>query len=316
MSTLTRKHTIIYLVVLFGFYALTQIFFSQLLASKHTMGDEAYFYQLASNPTKLTGTLWYYGILPPLMASPLATYTSNWTILQLLPIGMSIISMTLVFAITKREVGAFALLFFVPIAIMGRMWEGMRWFYWDPFVIMFFMIALYLERQHKLSYIATCLLVNAKVLVGAFFVLPLALTNRKHMLAWATLIPSFIAIMIITKDPLYIVHKFSEIGNPQSDIYHAVTFWLTTYKWDYIAFMALTLPCVFLVRRYPTYTAFYACALIYALLGGLGMSHTSPVIYAGALVFPLIVHSAVSNWHNWRHSQSAVGAADMSLDFH
>ena len=215
-------------------------------------------------------------------------------ILRLIPIGLFAISMWLIFKLLWKKVGNHAYLFALVPAASSIMLTGAFLFYWDVFMMFFFVLTLYLmEKNSKWQYVTAILLVNTKILVGMVFLIPLIIKNRKIAFAALSAIPFYIATLVVTGDPLYLVTHYMAQKGVHDYMY---TIWLNNGLWGYIwnlgilFFAVLTLPIIIYFRKYPVYVTFWLVATFYAYGSGLGLTHLSTVVYIGALSFPFVAH--------------------------
>ena len=250
-------------------------------------GDEKQFYQQAVLGIHFyQQPLWYYGPLAPLLCWPLTLITSNVQLLRILPMCMSTSSLLLCYLICKREVGGLAVLFAVPVFATARLWAGTMWFYWDTFLMSFFLLTLYLSGS-KFKYVTAVLLVNAKLFFGTVFLIPLALKNKKILWCLVLFIPWYLVVWVMSGDGLFFLHYLAAIPGSVM-VYHNSIWWLEHFSKDFVLFLVLTAPCIALIKKYPTQTSFYLLTIAYSIGAGFGMSHTSTIVFSGALVFPLI----------------------------
>lgn len=233
-------------------------------------------------------------------------------ILRTISIFFSMATMYLVYKLLEKKVGKNALLFAVPIAGSIMMLYGAYLFYWDVFMMFFFTLTLYfmeVKPESKWKYVTACCLVNTKMFLGIAFLFPLfvkqfivdykksgwiwPIPGWKMALPILSLFPFYIYSLTIVGDPLYFWHHYSA-QVPLHDFIYTLN---TTF--DYVMifvnlgmpfYLLLTTPIILFIRKYPSYVIFWAMSMFYAWATGLGITHTSTMVYSGALVFPLVAH--------------------------
>lgn len=230
------------------------------------------------------------------------------TILRLIPMALFATSLWLIFKLTYRKVGKNAYLFAVPIALTTLILIGNYLFYWDAFMMFFFVLTLYLmemKPKGKWHYLTACFLVNTKIFLGIAFLLPLvvlAFTRRKEgqwtnafkmCLPALSILPFYAATVIVTGEPLYIfTHYIAQIP------IHRFSYSLLTWPDSLLLFISLgipfylilTLPILRYFKKYPAYATFWTLGMFYAWGTGLGITHMSAMPYIGALTFPLVAN--------------------------
>jgi hypothetical protein len=219
-------------------------------------------------------------------------------ILRIIPMILFAISLFLIFKLLFMKVGLNALLYAFPIIAFRAALSGTYLFYWDAFMMFFFVLTLYLMETRpngKWHYLTACLMINTKMFIPMLFLIPLIVkgfTMSKKQ-GWLMFLPAFsilpfyIAQAIVSGDILY---PFS---------HYIPTIWVHNFMYTlvdplhnpdigFIAFVVMTVPLLFMIRRYPAYATFLLITLIYGLGTGLGVTHLSTLVYSGALALPLI----------------------------
>lgn len=225
-------------------------------------------------------------------------------ILRIIPMALFGIALWLIFKLSKYKVGYGAYLFALPVAISVMMLPGNYLFYWDAFMMFFFVLTLYLMETRpnsKWKYITACALVNTKIFIGIWFTLPLiikAIINDRRRgwlmcLPVLSILPFYIATVAVTGNPLYIfTHYLNQMPN------HNFVYSLWTWPeglWTVLTlgmpfYLIMTAPILYFWRKYPTYAVYWLVTMVYAWGTGLGITHTSSMVYAGALIFPLVAN--------------------------
>jgi len=225
-------------------------------------------------------------------------------VLRFIPILLFIASMGMIFKLMYRKVGIYACLFAMPVATGAAMMAGNYLFYWDAFMMFFFVLTLYIMEVHpnsKWKYVTACCLINTKLFIGFVFLAPLVVhalvtnwrTGWKMALPALAIVPHYLMTVWVTKDWLYVVtHYTAQI--PIHDFMYTLATpleWLATLLGFGMPFyLAMTVPILFLWRKYPAYTTLYILGMSYAWGTGLGITHMSTLPYVGALVWPLVAY--------------------------
>jgi hypothetical protein len=176
----------------------------------------------------------------------------------------------------------------------------------------FFALTLYLlERPNTpkwIPYVTGTLLGGSKLLyIGTAFLIPL-LFKRKSLIFCALaavvvqllyhppLVPTaVIAMSSLSPQVSSFLSPLYNVVSGLADIHYSTLWWITHFAPDLITFMLLAGGGVFLIKKYPTEIVFCIITLLYSFGSGLGVSHTSSLIYSGILVFPLVFHHFVMN---------------------
>jgi hypothetical protein len=137
------------------------------------------------------------------------------------------------------------------------------------------------------------------MLLGMVFLIPIFVKafvdDRKNcwkmLLPLLSILPFYIATVLVTGDPWYLLSHYSA----QVPI-HNYIYTLNTPK-DYLnillnlgmpLYLIMTLPIFAHIKRHLPYVVFFVLAMTYAWATGLGLTHTTTMVYAGALIFPLV----------------------------
>jgi hypothetical protein len=211
-------------------------------------------------------------------------------ILRVVPISLFTASMVVIFKLMQMKVGALAYLFSIPILASKGLLAGSYYFYWDAFMWFFFVLSLYLmERKNKWAYLTACCLVNTKIVIGMVLLIPLIIKNRKMVYPALSIIPFYLATVIITGNPFYIITHLIPQTSQYAWIYR---YWTMGIVWNFglVYYVLLTLPIVFWIKKYPVYVATYLISLWYAWGFGIAPDKMSAMLYSGAIVFPLLCH--------------------------
>jgi len=207
-------------------------------------------------------------------------------------IGLSLLTLYLIFLIMRQKVGNNALLFAFPIVLVGRLFAGTMWFYWDVFMIFFFVLTLYLVETKKgprwLPFLIAIAMVNTKMFLGVAFLLPLVFKDKRFALCALSIIPWWLTSVAVTGDWLFWVHHYWNQVPFHNEIYTKLSWYFTVWRMDFVLFYIVTLGSIVLIKKHPTYVLFFLMTLVYGFGTGLGISQTSAIVYGGALVFPLL----------------------------
>ena len=234
--------------------------------------------------------------LAPMLMWAFTHLTSDIHILRLLTIFLSIGSVFLVYLILRRHIGWYAVLSVVPVLLCAVLLSGAMWFYWDAFMVFFFLLTFYLmeaKPQSKWKYVTACCLVWTKMYVGLVLLIPLVIKNRKMLYCALSIIPFYIITVMVTGNWLYILSHYWNamiLHNTNYDLYILPKIWSIVKTWNLAPYFVLTSGILFMVRKYPSVVAFYLIALLYGLGTGFGSYQAAIMLYGGALAFPLVCH--------------------------
>lgn len=218
-------------------------------------------------------------------------------ILRFIPIVLFLLAMWLIYKLLRHKVEGSAYWFSVPVFASLILLQGAFQFYWDSFMMFFFVLTLYLmetKPSSKWQYVAACCLVNTKLFIGILFLLPLVIKNKKIALAGFSILPFYIATVVVTHDPFYVFMHYLN----QTPVYSFIFgFWnfpealLALWSLGMPFHLVMTVPILFLFRKYPVYVIYWIVTIGYAWgIGAGGIVPMSSILYAGALVVPLVVH--------------------------
>ena len=231
------------------------------------------------------------GLDAPLESQKAETIT---IILRTLSIITLLVSMYLIFRLLYEKIGKIAYFFPVPLAASYQLLFGAFLFYWDVFMIFFFVLTLYLmERKSKWAYLTACLMVNTKMFVALVFLIPLMFKNWKMVFAGLAIAPWFLVSWVVTGNLFYFfAHYFGVVDehNYIAQLYNFKDWLLILIGLGMPFFVIMTFPIFRWIKKYPEYVALLIICLIYAYNGGLALTHMSSLLYAGCLVFPIVAY--------------------------
>jgi len=225
-------------------------------------------------------------------------------ILRLIPMGLFAVALWLIFRMMRYKIGNNAYLFTLPVAVSVMMLIGNYLFYWDAFMMFFFVLTLYLmemKPNSKWKYVTACALVNTKIFLGVLFLLPLVIkavvSDRRNgwvmILPALSLLPFYLATIAVTGDPFYILTHYLNQTATHNFVY---TLWAWPEGLMLITmlgtpfFLVMTAPILRYFKKYPEYATYWIVTMMYAWGTGLGITHASSMVYAGALTFPLVAN--------------------------
>lgn len=211
-------------------------------------------------------------------------------VFRLVPIGLFLASMWLIYLILSRRIGKYALFMVIPIMASMRLLDGIPYFYWDCFMLFFFVLTFYLqERGSKWAYLTACLMVNTKITIGLLLLIPFIIRDRKMILPAFSLIIYYIGTIIVTHDWLWI---FRHLLSTTSNYAYTYVFWNNRLILNLgLFFCALfTIPIFWYIKKYPQFVAGWILTFIYAWGVGLAIDKMSAMLYGSALVFPFIAY--------------------------
>ncbi len=218
-------------------------------------------------------------------------------ILRIIPIVLILVSLALIFKLLYRKVGNRAYFFAIPVAAVVRLLTGAYFFYWDVFMIFFFVLTLYLmetKPNQKWAYwLTACMMVNTKMWIGLLFLIPLMVKDKKIILAGFSLIPFWIVTWRVTGDFFYLWNHYANgvyIHNFVYSLYEPLDMLTLMYSLGIPLLLLMTIPLFKFWKKYPEYIATFIVIMAYAWGAGLGMTQLSNQLYAGALVFPIVVY--------------------------
>lgn len=215
-------------------------------------------------------------------------------ILRTFSVILFLASLFIIYNLLYKKIGNSAYFFAVPIAASYQLLFGAFLFYWDVFMMFFFILTLYLmERKSKWAYVTACLMVNTKMFVALIFILPLMAKNWKMIFAGFAIAPWFLISWFVTGDLFYFfIHYFSVTGE------HNYMYQLYNFKeWIFILiglgipfFFIMTLPIFKFIKKYLEYVVLLGVGCLYAFTSGLALTHMSTLLYVGCLIFPIVAY--------------------------
>lgn len=248
---------------------------------------------------------------------------------EIITILLRIISITLcgaaiwlAYKTMRHKVGVNVWVFVLPLAFGLVLISGSTYlFYWDVFMMFFFVLTLYLMEVHpnsKWKYLVACCLVNTKMFLGIAFLGILVVkaikdnwrTSWKMMLPALSIIPFYIATVMVTGDPLYIFTHYlnqAPIHNLMYTYFSAWDYVVLLFGQGVIQVLLITSPILWYWKKYPTYALLWLMIPIYCWGTGLGRTHASAFIYSGILTFPLVMYElrVIERIQNWVRDRKA-----------
>jgi len=248
----------------------------------------------------------YFSVDPEDISELRAEFMTN--VLRIIPMVLFAVSLLLIYKLMRYKVGKNALFLAVPIAASAVVLSGNYLFYWDAFMMFFFVSTLYLmemKPKSKWKYVIACFLVNTKIFIGIAFLLPLvilAFTQKKEKrwtnafkmcLPALSIIPFYIVTLVITGDPIYWITRYI-LQIPGHNIVYTLWSW-PEGLWTLVSFgvpfyLIMTAPIMWYFKKYPAYAIFWLLTTLYAWGSGLGITHVSTIMYSGAITFPLVAN--------------------------
>ncbi len=156
---------------------------------------------------------------PPLanyLVWPFAQLTDSIQILRLIPIILSLVTLWLTYLIVKRRLGnsLLTLLVLSPILLFKEVLAaGGTYFYYEAFMVFFLVLTIYLsDKGSKWRYLSAAAMVLSKM-PGVLFLIPLVIKERnwKMLLPGIVLLPYYVATVVITGDPLYLLSHWLDM---------------------------------------------------------------------------------------------------------
>ncbi len=217
-------------------------------------------------------------------------------ILRGIPILLFLVSLVLIFKMMYKKVGNKAYFFAIPIAGTVRLLTGIYFFYWDAFMMFFFVLTLYLLEMHpnsKWRFLTACMMINTKIFIPFLFLIPLAVKDKKMIWAGFSIVPFWLYTGYATGDLWYLFRHYIDgayIHNWVYSLYSPTDFLLLLYSLGIPLMLLMTVPLFKYWKKYKVYIATWIVGMLYAWGAGLGMTQISSSIYLGALIFPLVVY--------------------------
>ncbi|MBU2118738.1 MAG: hypothetical protein KJ954_14215 [Alphaproteobacteria bacterium] len=232
-------------------------------------------------------------------------------VLRAITITTIMVSLYLIYKIMEKKIGKDALFFGLPVAASVMMLYGAFLIYWDVFMMFFFVLTLYMmecKPESKWKYVTACCLVNTKMFLGVAFLFPLfvqqfqndiktgwkwPLPGWKMALPILSLIPFYVYSLFIVGDPLFFWNHYTA-QIPLHDFIYTINsfdgYLKLLVNLGVPFYLPMTVPILWYSKKYPAYATFWVMSMVYAWATGLGITHTSTMIYSGALVFPLVAY--------------------------
>jgi len=152
--------------------------------------------------------IWVHPPLPNILTWPIVQLTDNFRLLKVIPTGLFLISLYLLYLTLRKKLKPWQLLVcFSPVPFMTVALYGVPYFYYDTFMISFFVISIYLiSRNSRWRYLTAVLMVLSKT-PAIILLIPLALWNKnwKMLLPGLAIIPYLIATWVVSGNPFYII---------------------------------------------------------------------------------------------------------------
>jgi hypothetical protein len=223
-------------------------------------------------------------------------------ILRIIPIALFLLSLYLIFKMMYKKVGNHAYLMWIPILVGIVNFEGAFLFYWDIFMMFFLVLTLYIQEVHpdsKWKYVTACCLVNTKMWVGIAFLLPIIIieirrnwrTSWKMMLTVLSIVPFWIATVVVTHDPIYLWSHYWATIPVHNYIYTLIKpsayfgIFMTEGMYVYVAIL------VMLLLKFPKhleYATFIIMAIVYEWGNTLTITYLPALLLSTALAMPIV----------------------------
>lgn len=229
-------------------------------------------------------------------------------LLRLIPISLFIASMYFVYKILQKRIGFCAYFFTVPLAACVQLFTGAYLFYWDAFMMFFFVLTWYLmDRQSKWAYLTACLMINTKMFIPFLFLTVLMTKDWKIMFAGFSILPWWGVTVWVTHDPFYLISHYTAgipIHNFMYTLYSVKDWLLLSVQLGWIVLFALAIPIFKYAKKYKEYVTLLILGSLYAMGTGMGLTHLSTLLYVGALVVPVVFYEyklseKLSRWLNF-----------------
>jgi hypothetical protein len=235
-------------------------------------------------------------------------------ILRLIPLGLFFISMWLIYNLMSRKVGLNAMLFIIPVAVSDVLLSGSYMFYWDAFMLFFFVLTLYLmetKPDGKWHYLTAMCMINTKIFIPFLFLIPLIMKgwqkSKKEalfmLLTGFSILPFYAVTVAQTGDLFYLFHHYTEGVWITSFIYTSMLDPKTLLNFGTVVYFIATLPILYYYKKYPVYATAFLMGMLYGWGSGLGITQLSTLLYVGALVTPLLG----GEWHIMERVQGWIG---------
>jgi hypothetical protein len=220
-------------------------------------------------------------------------------ILRCIPLFLFALSMWLIYKMMAQRVGLNAMLFILPVAVSDTLLSGSYMFYWDAFMMFFFVLTLYLMERYpkgKWHYLTACMMINTKMFIPFLFLIPLVVkgftqSKRKGFLMFLpgfSVLPFYVVTAVVTGDIFAPFTHYLEGMWIHDFIYTVMINPMNLLNFGTIAYLLMTLPILWFYKKYPVFATAYLVGMIYGWCTGLGITQLSVLLYVGALVVPLV----------------------------
>ena len=223
-------------------------------------------------------------------------------ILRIIPIGLFIWTLYLIFKMMKRKVGKHAYLMWIPILAGITLLQGAMLFYWDDFMMFFLVLTLYLQEMHpnsKWKYVTACCLVNTKMWIGLAFLLPIVIlefrrnwkTCWKMMLPALSIIPWWIITSEVTHQPLYLwTHYWNQMYLHNSiDVINSFSNYFNIFMLQSMPlYVAIFIMLLLKFPKHLEYAVFLLMAMAYEWGNTLSTTYLPSILCSAALAMPLV----------------------------
>lgn len=242
-------------------------------------------------------------------------------VLRCIPLGLFALSVWLIYKMMSRKVGLNAMLWVLPVAVSDVLLSGSYMFYWDAFMMFFFVLTLYLMKSKPdgyWQYLTASCMINTKMFIPFLFLIPLIImgfrqSRRNGLLMFLpalSILPFYFTMVHASGDLFYPFTHYIEGIWIHNFIYVNMLSLKTLLNFGIIAFMVFTLPILYYFRKHPEYAALYLIGMLYAWGTGLGITQLSVLLYIGAMVTPVIggelhVMERVQKWIGAKKSVEA-----------
>jgi hypothetical protein len=223
-------------------------------------------------------------------------------ILRIIPIGLFILTLYLIFKIMEKKVGNHAYLMWIPVFAGIGIWQGAMLFYWDDFMMFFLVLTLYLQEMHpnsKWKYVTACCLVNTKMWIGLAFLLPIVIlefrrnwkTCWKMMLPALSIIPWWIITSEVTHQPLYLwTHYWNQMYLHNSiDVINSFSNYFNIFMLQSMPlYVAIFIMLLLKFPKHLEYAVFLLMAMAYEWGNTLSTTYLPSILCSAALAMPLV----------------------------
>lgn len=231
----------------------------------------------------------------------MAQRTETMTIiLRMIPMALLGLSLWLIFKLMYAKVGINSILILVPAAAFRSALSGAYLFYWDAFMMFFFVLTFYLMETRpnsKWQYLTACCMINTKMFIPFIFLIPLVVKGfmqdkKKGLLmlsAGFSILPWYFVTAYVNHDLFYpFTHYLA--GLWVHNYMYTLVQTKAIFNFSTIAYVVVTIPILYYFKKYPVYAILWLVSMLYAWGTGLGVTHMSCLLYVGALVIPLVAY--------------------------